>query len=79
MSMLPREFKIEGGGHMIGATRMGNSPDESATDAWGRVHGMDNLYVAGSSLFPAAGAANPTLTIVALALRLANHLAESTK
>ena len=79
MSMLPREFKIEGGGHMIGTTRMGNDPDKSVTDARGRVHGMDNLYVAGSSLFPAAAAANPTLTIVALALRLADHLAESTR
>ena len=79
LSILPEKFKIEGGGHMMGTTRMGNDPDNSVTDAWGRVHGIENLYVAGSSLFPAAAAANPTLTIVALALRLADHIAESTK
>lgn len=64
-----------GGGHFIGATRMGNDPHASVTDAYGRVHGLENLYVAGASLFPAAGSANPTLTIVALALRLADYLA----
>jgi choline dehydrogenase-like flavoprotein len=42
------------------------------------VHGIDNLYVAGSSVFPTAGYANPTLTIVALASRLAAHLAQTT-
>jgi choline dehydrogenase-like flavoprotein len=44
-----------------------------------RVHGVANLYIAGSSVFPTAGAANPTLTITALALRLANHLKEQLK
>ena len=49
-------------------------------DRWGvvdndcRVHGTENLYVAGASVFPTAGSANPTLTIVALAIRLADHL-----
>ena len=59
LSILPEKFKIVGGGHMMGTTRMGNDPGESVTDSWGRVHGIDNLYVAGSSLFPAAGAAQP--------------------
>ena len=77
MSILPKEFQITGGGHMMGTTRMGYNPDTSVTDAQGRVHGVENLYVAGSSLFPAVGAANPTLTIVALSLRLADHLARS--
>ena len=77
MSILPKDFGIAGSGHMMGTTRMGNNPDTSVTDAQGRVHGVENLYVAGSSLFPAAAAANPTLTIVALALRIADHLARS--
>ena len=66
---------VDGAGHLMGATRMGKDPSRSVTDAAGRVHGFSNLYVAGSSLFPASSAANPTLTIVALALRLADHLA----
>ena len=73
---VPGEVKIHhGGGHMIGSTRMGKDPSNSVTDAHARVWGMKNLYLAGSSLFPAAGAANPTFTILALSLRLADHLA----
>ena len=73
---VPGEVKIrDGGGHMIGSTRMGKDPSISVTDAHARVWGMKNLYLAGSSLFPATGAANPTLTILALSLRLADHLA----
>ncbi len=61
--------------HHAGTTRMHADPAHGVTDAYGRVHGVDNLYVAGASVFPTAGFANPTLTIVALALRLADHLA----
>jgi choline dehydrogenase-like flavoprotein len=60
--------------HHIGTTRMAADPREGVVDADCRVHGVSNLYVAGSSVFPTAGNANPTLTIVALALRLADHL-----
>jgi len=60
--------------HHAGTTRMGASPETGVVDADGRVFGLDNLYVAGASVFPTAGFANPTLTIVALALRLARHL-----
>jgi choline dehydrogenase-like flavoprotein len=49
-------------------------PSQGVTDADCRVHGVRNLFVAGSSLFPTYGCSNPTLTIVALALRLADHL-----
>jgi choline dehydrogenase-like flavoprotein len=60
--------------HYIGTTRMSDDPGVGVVDRNCAVHGMDNLYVAGSSVFPTAGQANPTLTIVALALRLADHL-----
>ena len=55
---------------------MANDPRQGVTDPFGRVHGIDNLYIAGSSLFPTSGWANPTLTIVALALRTADHIAK---
>ena len=58
----------------MGTTRMHDDPKRGVVDANGRVHGIDNLYVAGSSVFPTSGAANPTLTIVALAIRLADRL-----
>ena len=64
-----------GGYHHIGTTRMSDDPRTGVTDRDGRVHGIDNLYVAGSSLFPTSGWANPTLTIAALALRQADHIA----
>lgn len=63
-----------GGSHHIGTTRMATEPNGGVVDANCRVHYLDNLYVAGSSVFPTGGCANPTLTIVALALRLADHL-----
>jgi choline dehydrogenase-like flavoprotein len=63
-----------GGKHHIGTTRMHADPKQGVVDPDCRVHGLTNLYVAGSSVFPTSGYANPTLTIVALALRLADHL-----
>jgi choline dehydrogenase-like flavoprotein len=63
------------GYHQIGTTRMGLTPQDSVVDAECRVHGVDNLYVSSSSVFPSSGQANPTFTAVALALRLAAHLA----
>jgi choline dehydrogenase-like flavoprotein len=62
--------------HHMGTTRMGDDPSTSVVDRDCRVHGVGNLYVAGSSVFPSSGYANPTLTILALALRLGDHLAE---
>lgn len=63
-----------GGCHHMGTTRMSESPAEGVVDADGRVHGLANLFIAGSSVFPTGGFANPLLTIVALAHRLADHL-----
>jgi choline dehydrogenase-like flavoprotein len=60
--------------HQLGTTRMSVSPVDGVVDADCRVHGVQNLFVAGSSVFPTSGHANPTLTIVALAVRLADHL-----
>jgi choline dehydrogenase-like flavoprotein len=64
------------GGHHIGTTRMGVDPRSSVVNADCRVHGVENLYIAGSSVFPTSGQANPTLTLVALSLRLGKHLGE---
>jgi choline dehydrogenase-like flavoprotein len=61
-------------GHHIGTTRMSTNPRDGVVNEDCRVHGIANLYVAGSSVFPTAGAGTPTLTIVALAIRLADHL-----
>jgi choline dehydrogenase-like flavoprotein len=60
--------------HHMGTTRMSERSEHGVVDRDCRIHGIDNAYVAGASVFPSAGARNPTLTIVALALRLADHL-----
>ena len=60
--------------HHAGTTRMARSPDAGVVDADSRVFGFDNLYAAGASVFPTCGFANPLLTILALSLRLADHL-----
>lgn len=62
--------------HLMGTTRMGNDPQTSVVDKNLKAHDLDNLYIAGNSVFPTGGASNPTLTTQALAARLANHLAE---
>jgi choline dehydrogenase-like flavoprotein len=61
--------------HHMGTTRMGTDPAASVVDADCRTHDLGNLWVAGSSVFPTGGAMNPTLTIAALSLRLAETLA----
>ncbi len=65
---------LSGGFHHMGTTRMHDDPGQGVVDANARVHGIENLYVAGSSTFPTSGAPNPTLTLVALALRLSDHI-----
>jgi choline dehydrogenase-like flavoprotein len=60
--------------HHMGTTRMHESPKHGVVDQNCQVHGVENLFVAGSSVFPTSGFANPTLTIVALSLRLADHI-----
>jgi choline dehydrogenase-like flavoprotein len=67
-------FVIDGCSHHMGTTRMHDSPRHGVVDQNCRVHGTRNLYVAGSSVFPTGGEVNPTLTILALALRLGTVL-----
>lgn len=65
---------VFGNWHHLGTTRMHRDPTKGVVDENCRVHELENLYIAGGSIFPTGGYANPSLTIVALALRLADHL-----
>ena len=69
--MLPR---LNPARHHMGTTRMHTDPARGVVDEQCRVHGVDNLHIAGSSVFPTGGIVNPTLTIIALAVRLADRL-----
>ena len=62
--------------HNMGTTRMSARPEDGVVDAYGRAHDVPNLYVSDGSVFTTGAAANPTLTIVALAIRQAEHLVE---
>ena len=64
------------GGHHLGTARMGTDARTSVVDADCRVHSVRNLFVAGSAVFPTASQANPTLTLIALSLRLGRHLSQ---
>jgi choline dehydrogenase-like flavoprotein len=75
----PPTLEKEGTWHHMGTTRMHDSPLAGVVDRNCRVHGMANLYIAGSSVFPTAGANFPTITIAALALRLSAHLVRQLK
>jgi choline dehydrogenase-like flavoprotein len=69
-----REVVFSDACHHIGTTRMSADPRTGVVDDDCKVHGVRNLFIAGSSVFPTSGHANPTWTIVALSLRLADHL-----
>jgi choline dehydrogenase-like flavoprotein len=60
--------------HHLGTTRMHHDPKQGVVDANCKVHGLSNLFMAGGSVFPTSGYANPTLTMIALSLRLADHI-----
>ena len=70
----PEKHAFNSNSHNIGTTRMAHDEEHGVVDTDCRVFGVDNLYVAGSSVFPTSSHANPTLMIIALALRLADHL-----
>ena len=63
----------------MGVARMSASPEDGVTNGWGQAHDIDNLFVSDGSVIPTSGAANPTLTIVALAIRQADYIAEQMK
>jgi choline dehydrogenase-like flavoprotein len=65
---------LGGGQHLMGTTRMSRDPKEGVVDRNLLVHGMSNLFIGGSSVFPTASGATPTFMITALAIRLADHL-----
>ncbi len=72
----PPDFEnlaVSDSSHHMGTTRMGDNEETSVVDSDCKIHGIQNLYIAGSSVFPNSGFANPTFTIVALAIRLGDH------
>ena len=69
---------LVGGHHHMGTTRMSGDPRTGVVDSNCKAHALDNLYIAGSSVFPTAGYVNPTSTLLALAFRLAEHLEQRT-
>jgi choline dehydrogenase-like flavoprotein len=73
----PPGLYLSAGQHQAGTCRMGDDPHTSVVDPWGRVHGHDNLFVADGSVHVTNGGFNPVLTIMALALRTAEHIAQS--
>jgi choline dehydrogenase-like flavoprotein len=72
--LIEQAAKFNSGAHQLGTTRMSATPAAGVVDGDGMLHGVGDLFVAGGSVFATSGYANPTLTIVALALRLAAHL-----
>jgi choline dehydrogenase-like flavoprotein len=65
---------VSGGHHFMCTTRMAASPNDGVVDKDSRVFGVSNLYIAGASTFSSPAAVNPTLTLIALAIRLGDHL-----
>ena len=76
---LKKNIPLEGLAHQCGTCRFGNNPRESVLDINCKTHDLDNLYVVDGSFFPSSGAVNPSLTIIANALRVGTHLLERTK
>lgn len=72
-----RRAASNGANHHMGTIRFAHDPKDGVADPDGRIHDMENLYVTGSALFPRFGYSNPTLTIVALAIRLATRWADA--
>ncbi len=67
---------VEDASHHLGGARMGKDPQSSVVDPSLRIHTTSNVFVAGGAVFPTSGSANPTMTIIALSIRLADHIRE---
>ena len=76
---LGKDIPLGGTAHQAGTARFGTDPASSVLNLDCRAHELDNLYLADASFFPSIGAVNPTLTIIANALRIADHIAERLK
>jgi choline dehydrogenase-like flavoprotein len=76
---LKKNIPLEGLAHQCGTCRFGTDPKDSVLDLYCKTHDIDNLYVVDGSFFPSSGAVNPSLTIIANALRVGKHLLERTK
>ena len=74
----PRKYRAAGTAHALGSLVTGTDPGTSVTDADGKVHGMQRLYVGDGSVLPRSSRVNPALTIYAWGLRLGEHLATQT-
>jgi choline dehydrogenase-like flavoprotein len=74
-----KDIPIEGVGHQNGTCRFGTDPTQSVLDTHCRAHDLDNLYVVDAAFFPSCGAVNPSLTIIANAIRVADHLIDRMK
>ena len=75
----PVEIWVDLPGHLLGTARMGDDPNRSVVDSWGRVHDAGNVYIADGSTFVTSGSANPTATISAVALRVARGIIADAK
>ena len=77
-NLLPRDMVRSNAAayHHMGTTRMHNNPQWGVTDRFGRVHGMENFFIGGSSLFTTSGSAHPTVNLLALAFWSAQYLKE---
>lgn len=73
-SFSPDYGALETGDHHMGALRMSANPEDGIVNPDARLHNVDNVFIAGCGIFPTSGFANPTLTIVALSLKLADHI-----
>jgi choline dehydrogenase-like flavoprotein len=78
-NIVTQELWVDQPGHLLGTARMGANPTTSVVDPFGRAHDVSGLYIADGSIFVTSGAANPTATIAALALRVGKALVEDAK